>query len=217
MKNSKQDVFRSFLVKNTDYSGYMEMPRLKTSHYIPEKVITFSKAMLKNNRVFDCWIVFYEDDEKFERLWHNPRKYLNKIKKFKGVISPDFSLYRNMPLAMQIWNTYRGRALANWLINNGVEVIPNVRTADERSFDFCFDGIEPNSTVAIGTHGCIKRNNDRFYFEMGLQKLVDNLSPRNLIVYGAAPHSIFQKYKDKGINIISFESEFALSRKQVYC
>ena len=40
-------------------------------------------------------------------------------------------------------------------------------------------------------------------------------SPKNIIVYGAAPDRIFQPYRDRGINIIVFESEFAKTRKQV--
>ena len=92
-------------------------------------------------------------------------KDLDKLKKFKGVISPDFSLYRNMPLVMQMWNTYRGRAVACWLQNNGVEIIPNVRFGDERTFSFCFDGVEENKTVAVGTHGCIKRKEDKIFFK----------------------------------------------------
>jgi hypothetical protein len=112
---------------------------------------------------------FYEHDKNFERLWNTPNKYLNKLKKFKGVISPDFSLYRNMPLVMQMWNTYRGRALAIWLQDNGVQIIPNVRFNDERTYEFCFCGIEKYSTVAIGTHGCIKKNIDKKYFKNGLE------------------------------------------------
>ena len=120
-----------------------------------------------------------------------------------------------MPLCMQIWNTYRGRALANWLQNNGIEIIPNVRWSDERSFEFCFDGIEKGKTVAIGTHGCIKHKDDKEFFKAGLLKLVSELSPKTIIVYGASPDSIFKTYKDAGITIISFESEFSKSRKQV--
>ena len=209
------DVFHSFLVENADYDGYFEFPKLKTSDKLPEKVIPFSKAMSKTWQDFDFWVVFYEHDEKFERLWSNPKKYLDKLKKFKGVISPDFSLYRNMPLCMQIWNTYRGRALAFWLRNNGVEVIPNVRFDDERTFSFCFDGIEENKTVAIGTHGCIKRKEDKIFFKIALARLVQRLSPKTLLVYGRAPDSIFKPYKDMGINIIAFESEFSKSRRQV--
>ncbi len=118
----RHDVFHSFLVENAEYDGYFEFPKLKTSDKLPEKVVTLSKAMSKTCHDFDSWIVFYEHDVKFERFWNNPKQYLDKLKKFKGVISPDFSLYRNMPLCMQIWNTYRSRALAAWLQNNGIEV-----------------------------------------------------------------------------------------------
>ena len=47
-----------------------------------------------------------------------------------------------MPLVMQMWNTYRGRGIAVWIQNNGIEIIPNVRFGDERTFSFCFDGVE---------------------------------------------------------------------------
>ncbi len=214
-KFNNYDVFHAFLVENADFDGYIELPVIKTSDKLPEKVVTFSKAMSKSWSDFDCWVVFYEHDKEFERLWNNPKQYLNKLKKFKGVISPDFSLYRNMPLVMQMWNTYRGRALAMWLQNNDVEIIPNVRFGDERTFSFCFDGIEDNKAVAIGTHGCIKRKEDKIFFRVGLARMVQRLSPKIIIVYGSAPDNIFKPYKDMGIKIIAFESEFSKSRKQV--
>lgn len=213
--NNNYDVFHSFLVEKADYDGYFELPVIRTSGQLPNKVITFSKAMSKKWNDFDCWVTFYEHDRDFERLWNKPRRYLDKLKKFKGIISPDFSLYRNMPLIMQMWNTYRGRAIAAWLQNNGIEVIPNVRFGDERTFSFCFDGIEENKAVAVGTHGCIKRKEDKIFFKIGLARMVQRLSPKTIIVYGLAPDSIFKPYKDKGINIIAFESEFSKSRKQV--
>ncbi len=205
----------AFLVENADYSGYIELPVIKTSSKLPEKVVTFSKAMSAKWNDFECWVVFYEHDIKFERLWNNPKQYLNKLKKFKGVISPDFSMYRNMPLVMQMWNAYRGRALASWLNDNGLEIIPNVRFNDERTYAFCFDGIEKNKTVAVGTHGCIKSKEDKTFFKAGISELVKRLSPKTIIVYGRAPDSIFKPYRDMGINIIAFESEFSKSRKQV--
>ena len=210
----KNDVFRSFLVENADYDGYFELRVIKTSSQIPNRVITFSKAMAENRNDFNCWVMFYEHDIKFERLWHNPGQYLNKLKKYNGIISPDFSLYRNMPLCMQIWNTYRGRALAAWLQSSGIEIIPNVRFGDERTYEFCFNGIEKFKTVAVGTHGCIKKKEDKSFFKTGLACLVQKLSPKTIIVYGSAPDSIFKPYKDMGINITAFESEFSKSRKQ---
>ena len=218
MKNGNfddYDVFRSFLVKNAEFDGYIELPKIKTSDVLPEKVVTFSKAMSRTWNDYDCWVVFYEHDIKFERLWNNPKKYLNKLKKFKGVVSPDFSLYRNMPLVMQMWNTYRSRAIAVWLQKNGVDIIPNVRFGDERTFSFCFDGIEENKIVAVGTHGCINRKEDKIFFKIGLARMVQRLSPKTIIVYGNAPLSIFKPYMEKGINIMAFESELLKSRKQV--
>ena len=96
-----------------DHITIRELPVIRTSDLIPEKVITFSKAMSKTWDDFACWVIFYEHDKEFARLWNKPRQYLSKLKTFKGVISPDFSLYRNMPLVMQMRNTYRGRAIAD--------------------------------------------------------------------------------------------------------
>lgn len=129
--NKNYDVFRSFLVENADYEGYIELPKIRTSNIIPKKLVPFSKAVSRSWKDFDCFVMFYEHDVKFERLWHNPKQYLEKLKKFKGIISPDFSLYRNMPLCMQMWNTYRGRALSALLRNNGIEIISNVRFDDD--------------------------------------------------------------------------------------
>ncbi len=211
----QHDVFRGFLVKNAEYVGIYELPVIKTSDIIPDRVVSFSKAMSRKWTDYDCYVHFYEQDVKFERLWHNPRKYLHRLKKFKGVISPDFSLYRNMPLCMQLWNTYRGRAIAAWLQGKGIQIIPNVRFGDERTYPFCFDGIEKNKTIAVGTHGCIKRKEDKVFFQVGLAQTVHKLSPKTIIVYGRAPESIFKPYRELGIKIIPFESEFSKSRKQV--
>lgn len=208
------DVFHAFLVKNAEYSGKIELPCIKTSSLIPEKLVSFSEAISSSWKDYNCWVMFYEHDTKFERLWNNPKRYLEKLKKFNGVISPDFSLYKNMPLVMQMWNTYRNRALAHWLQENGIEVIPNVRFNDERTYDFCFDGIQIGKTVAVGTYGCIRHKDDREYLISGLAEMVKRLSPKTIIVYGASPDKIFKPYEDLGIKIIRFERVFFNSEKR---
>ena len=120
-----------------------------------------------------------------------------------------------MPLCMQIWNVYRGRALANWLSENGLEIIPNVRFGDERTYSFCFEGIDKFKTISVGTHGCIQHKEDREYFKKGIAELVKRLSPQTIIVYGQAPDDIFKKYKDSNVKILQFESEILKSRRQV--
>lgn len=149
-----KDVFHAFLVKNATYDTNLEIPCIKPDNCIPQKLISFSKAI--GGKDYDCFVHFYEDDASFERIWNNPQKYIPILKKYKGIITPDFGIYRDMPLVMQQWNTYRNRAIGCWLQDNGIPTIANVRWGDERTFSFCCAGAPKNSIIAIGSHGCIK-------------------------------------------------------------
>lgn len=205
------DVFNAFLLENAEYSGELEIPVVKNIKIeSPKKLIKFSEIFRLSD--FNAYVHFYEDDCKFEKIWKNPKRYLERLKKFKGVISPDFSIYRDMPLIMQYWNIFRSRAVATWLKDNGINVIPNVRTGDERTFEIACEGIEKNSIIAIGSHGCIKCKADRAFFQKGLEHIINSLSPKIIILYGAKPDSIFNKYEDK-VTIINFKDEFYNGRK----
>lgn len=208
-----KDVFNAFLVSSASYAGNYEIPELSASYDVPNQLVSFSKAISAKDT--NQWVHFYEDDYLFERLWRNPEKYLEVLKKYNGVILPDFSLYRDMPLVMQIWNIYRSRAIGIWLQTNGVKIIPNIRFGDERTYQICCDGIEKYSTVAVGTHGNLKLVSDREVFLRGLDEIVNILEPKTIIVYGAAPEKYFNKYKAAGIDIIQFDSNFAISHKEV--
>lgn len=208
-----KDVFHAFLVKNARYEGDLEIPCIDKELTFPSKLIPFSKAVSGNK--YDAWVHFYEDDVNFERLWNKPNKYLPILKKYAGVISPDFSIYRDMPLVMQQWNIYRSRAIGHWLQENGIPVITNVRWSDDRTFELCCTGVPKNSAIAIGSHGCVKLKTERKYFINGLKFVVDKLKPQTLVVYGTAPNEVFASYKEKGIEILQFDSDFMQSRKAV--
>lgn len=208
-----RDVFHAFLVKNARYDGELEIPCIKPESKIPIRLISFSKALHSTD--FEAWIHFYEDDISFERIWNRPNVYLRILKRFAGVISPDFSLYRDMPLVMQQWNTYRGKAIGHWMQENNIAVIPNIRFADERSYNFCCAGVEYGSTIAVGSHGCIKIKTEREYFRRGIEFVAQALCPQTVIVYGTAPDDIFQPMREQGTRILQFDSEFSISRKAV--
>lgn len=200
----RKDVFRAGLVEHARFEGPWEIPVIPSSNHIPDKLLPFDHALSQNR--FDHFVHFYIDDERFERIWKRPGDYLERLSKFAGVLSPDFSLYRDLPLGIQLWNTYRGRALGHWLARNGVEVIPNVRWGDERSYAFCFDGIQPEKPVAVGTHGCIQHREDKFYFQKGLEAMLERLRPSAVVVYGFVPAKLFQPCTDAGIPIHQFDS-----------
>ena len=208
-----KDVFNAFLVSTATYDGFIEIPCIEPCNEIPKRMIAFSKAVSSNDH--EQWVHFYEDDHLFERLWNNPRKYLSILGKFQGVILPDFSLYRDMPLVMQLWNIYRSRAVGHWLQTKGVKVIPNIRFGDHRTYSICCIGIEKHSVISIGSHGNLKNRLDREIFLKGVDKIVKTLEPRVIIIYGAAPDKYFRKYKDVGIRIVQFDSDFATSHRGV--
>ena len=212
MRPGCRDVFHAFLVENAKYDGFLEIPIINPLKDIekPKKLIVFSKAI--NSSEYDCWVHFYEDDAAFERIWNNPRKYLSILKKFKGVITPDFSLYRDMPLVMQFWNIYRSRAIGKWLQDNGIKVIVNVRFGDERTYRACCYAVPKYSIISIGSHGCLRIKEDRQLFIKGLEYVVKTIQPKVIIVYGTAPSNIFGKYKDMDIEILQFDSDYAISR-----
>lgn len=212
IRSGCKDVFHSFLVSDSTYDGHLEIPVIQPTEQLPNRLISFSKAMRSNDH--NQWIHFYEDDSGFERIWNKPNNYLPLLKKFNGVITPDFSLYRDMPLVMQQWNTYRGKALGHWWQTQGLTVLPNVRTADVRSFRFSCYGVPHNAPICIGTHGCLRVRKDRDLFKLGLAYVIKELTPSHIVFYGAVPTDVMTICSSSNVKTLQFRSEFALSRKR---
>ena len=210
---SCKDVFNAFLVSLAYYAGIFEFPVIQPTSWVPNKLIPFSKAI--SCKDYDQWVHFYEFDYLFERIWRNPRRYLDILKRFNGVILPDFSVYRDMPFVMQIWNIYRSRAIGFWLQTNSVKVIVNIRWGDERTYRYCCDGIATGCTIAVGTNGAIGSIDNRRYFTEGLAVVVKRLAPNIIVVYGSAPEDIFGKYRKAGIEIVQFDCETTSAHKGV--
>ena len=209
---TKYDVFKAWLVEGARFDGKYEFPSISDSGVIPKKMLPFDKAAA--NKDYAQWVHFYIYDREFERIWNSPNKYLEMLKRYEGVITPDFSLYRDMPLTMQIWNTYRGRAIGYWLKKNGVPIIPNFSWGDERTYEFCFDGIEKHSIVAVGTHGTAKRKLDRYYLEQAVDKLLENIEPRHIVIYGTIYDKLADMISAANVPYSQFEcSTFAYKKK----
>lgn len=187
----ERDNFRLGLIENISYEGLFDFPKIEASKVKVSKyaVVPFNIAKTVVNRK-EYFVHFYIDDYQFERVWNKPEKYLEFLRQFKGVIAPDFSIYRDMPKAQQIWNCYRSRALAGYWQANGIKVVPNASWADESSFAWCFDGLPKNSTIAVSSLGCMKSKQTKLYFCRGFDEMVKRLSPVNILFYGIIPESL---------------------------
>lgn len=131
---------------------------------------------------------FYYDDYKFISAWRDPDKYIEKLKQFKAVVSPDFSLYTDFPIALQILSCYRRQWVGAYWQYMGIDVIPDVVWGDKDSFDFCFDGIPKHSTVAVSSVG-VKCNKDwnskeNCLFKAGYDEMMKRLEPTTILFYG---------------------------------
>ncbi len=102
-----------------------------------------------NNQI----VHFFLDDYKFEVMWNDPLPRIERLKSHKAVLTPNFSIYSEMPIPMKIYNTFRSRWCGAFLQLNGVKVIPTLAWGGPETFWFCFDGIEKKSVVAVSTLG----------------------------------------------------------------
>lgn len=209
MKRNVKDVWHTNYYVGANFTGMYDMPVLSGTKKIPKSLIRFSDAINSSNNSFGSWVVPYEHDVYLERFWNNAEKYLPRLLKYEGIISWDFSMYRNMPLSLQYWNCFRGRLLGGLYERNGGVCIPNIRPSDSRSLKFNLLGVPRNTTVAMSTVGNLENPEDKEYFKHYVAEVVKQLNPSCIVVYGNANSQIFSSAIKTGIPIVEFESHIA--------
>ncbi len=230
IRSGCKDVWNAFMVKGATFTENDIPVCPTTAKEVPHDVITWeeAKAIYKKHRIkkdlefkHDAFVCWYLDDYRFDGprgIWHDYNFALKVLCHFAGVITPDFSTYQDFPEPLKVYNTYRMRAFGYWLGVNGIPVINNVRWGTFESFRYCFDGVEKNSIIAIGTCGGSPRKHiDRKRFENGLIELVNRLQPHTIVVYGSANYGCFESLKEQGINIVAFSSETAKAYERRKC
>ncbi len=162
--------------------GYFQMPIIYNDDYIPDSLIGFNYALSSNEK--NVGIHFYIDDYQFERVWNDPHKYIEVLRDYDCVLTPDFSLYMDMPMSMKIWNVFRSRLIGQMMQDAGLTVIPTVSWAEPETFEFCFDGIEPGSVVSISTIGVKNNPQAMEIWKAGTTELIKRKKPSCILVYG---------------------------------
>lgn len=127
---------------------------------------------------------FFIDDYQFERLWSQPSAYLEALRGYDCVLTPDFSLYMDMPDAMQQWNRYRSAVLGRYWAENGLTVVPTLSWAQRSSYRFCFKGIPKHSTVATSTVGVARDRDAQKVWHDGMREAMRRLEPSRVLLYG---------------------------------
>lgn len=178
VKPGSLDVLHTNLIFESDNDyGFpiVGMQKIK----IPDSLIPFNKVKSKHEVAM---VHTFIEDYQLERVWKRPYNYIQNLLN-DVFISPDFSLYTDMPVALQVFNTYKNRYIGRFMQEYGITVIPSVSWSDKRSFIFCFEGIMVDSMVAISSIGINKGNSHLFM--NGVEMLLKKINPKTLICYGS--------------------------------
>lgn len=163
--------------------GMYEMPEVKGyDGPVPSSLIPFNVATSSTS--YECGVHFFIDDYHFERIWSCLDRYIPLLSKFRCVIGPDFSQFRDMPYPARMWNHYRNQLVTSYYQEKGVRVIPNVTWSLPDSYDYCFDGIPSNSTIAINCTSIAGCRLSKYLWYKGYEEAIRRLNPSRIIRYG---------------------------------
>lgn len=189
-ENYKYRTSDLFLRNQFNGVGKFDIPEIPKSNFFDDTLenlllIGFDKINTDQSN-YERMVHFFLYDYKFENIWKKPDEYVEKLKKYKAVLSPDFSMYIEMNKALQLYNTFRNRWCGAYLASKDIKVIPTVNWGDENTFEFCFDGIPKGSIVAVSTYMVREHKNhadQKDFFMKGYEEMLRRIEPSKIICY----------------------------------
>lgn len=180
------DVLKLSYVDMEETAGKWQMPILKPCDHIPTDLIPFHWAYPSTCKEteYKKGVHFYIYDYLFERFWNRPEAYLDKLSRFDCVLTPDFSMYLDMPLAAQMWSVYRSRLMGKIMQDYGIRVIPSLMWSTPDSFEFCFEGLPKHSVVSVSTVGVMRDKEAQKIWVAGMDEAMRVLDPAHIVAYG---------------------------------
>lgn len=140
-------------------------------------------AKNKGDKILHC----FDHDYFLGRYWNQPDRYIRTLSQFEAVCSPDYSMYTDMPLAMQIYNHYRKHWVGAYWQLYGMTVYPTIGWSDEKSYDWCFDGEPVGGIVAVSSVGTQRDKESKRLFLRGYDEMMKRLNPSWVIFCGKVP------------------------------
>lgn len=182
-------------------TGIFDTPRLAPETCGADGFIAFNYAKSCKTPE-NTGVHFFIDDYQFTRLWTQPDAYLDLLRKFRCVCTPDFSMYTDFPKAIQIYNHYRKHWLGAYWQMHGITVIPTISWGDESSLEWCFDGEPEGGVIAVSSVGTQLNKRAAELFQLGYAEMLKHLEPSAILFYGTVPEDC---KSDKIIPLTSFQ------------
>lgn len=184
--NTSKSMRSDNLFMRNEYSGHgkWNIPLIKKQAVDVENIslIACSDTRSNDNETnTKNGVHFFVDDYRFNGIYNNPEKSLRKYSQYAFLLSPDFSTYADMNLWRQLESVAKNRWCGCYWQEQGLTVIPTISWSTPRSYEFCFDGVEKNSIIAIGMIGC-KQNKKEFL--RGYDYMLSKIEPEAIICFG---------------------------------
>lgn len=159
------------------------IPDLPVADFIPDKLVAYNDKWATSVPDPSAAVHFFLDDYRFETMWTKPQRGLSRVLRVGAGLTPDFSLWRDMPMALQLYQVYRSRWVGCWMLQHGIRVTPTIGWSTPATYGFAFAGIPQGSVVAISTVG-IRGDDATDLFRMGCNAMINALGPSMILVYG---------------------------------
>ena len=182
--------------------GKYGMPLIKRQNIDLDKIelLAFTKTKHNDEENQNKTIHFFTYDWNFQSVYEKPEGSLEKLDQYYALLTPEFSTYKDMPLARQIDSIFKNRWCGAFWQKQGMIVIPTISWGSIPCLEFCVDGIEKGSVVAVSTY---TREDNRDDFMLGYNKMLEIIEPSAIICYGTP----FPEMKDKIKAIDPFNKE----------
>jgi len=176
--------------------GIPDLPAVSTAD-IPDYLVAF-KTRLRNGQDPQRYAVhYYMDDYRFASVWSKPHVAAKTLGEHYGAsLTPDFSIYLDMPEIMKIWNVYRNRWVGAFLVENTtITVIPSVSwSASRASWDYCFAGLSSGSVISLAGLGRRPTSDVLSAWQPGFEALIERIAPPLILSYGDMPDWLLARY-----------------------
>ena len=108
-QKKKQLLVRNEFLYQGKSAGKYDFPVIRKQNIDIEKIkfLSYSDIKKGDNENKDKTIHFFTYDWKFEKVYTKPEEELEKLGQYFCLLSPDFSIFENMPKALQIENYVR--------------------------------------------------------------------------------------------------------------
>ena len=173
-----------FMRNSFETSGKWELPLIKNQKLDMTEISLIACSDTRsgdNEKNRQNGVHFFVDDYRFDGIYNTPERSLKRYSQYKFLLTPDFSTYADMNLWRQLESVAKNRWVGAYWQSEGLSVIPTISWGLSQSYEFCFDGVESGSIVAVGMLGCKK---SKLNFMRGYNAMLEKISPEKIICFG---------------------------------